>query len=142
MFDLLFDRYASNFMGLCFDTGHGNIHSKNCLEFAERYKERLFIVHINDNHGGPSALGDISSFRNFDEHLIPFEGTFNWKGFSELLAKSPYELPYLLELNMRDADEAVFFRKALKAGKHFHSMVDTYRITSVANRNRRCHTNS
>jgi sugar phosphate isomerase/epimerase len=125
MFDRLFDRYTPDFMGLCFDTGHGNIHSKNCLEFAERYRERLFMVHIHDNHGGLFDPGKSSSAGDLDEHLIPIEGTFNWKGFAELLAKSPYELPYLMELNMRDADEAVFFRKALEAGNHFHAMVDT-----------------
>jgi sugar phosphate isomerase/epimerase len=127
MFDRLFERYDPDFMGLCFDTGHGNLHSKNCLDLARRYLQRLFIAHIHDNHGAFPAPGAASSVRDLDEHRIPFEGTFNWQGFAELLAGSPYQLPYLMELNMGDADEAVFFRKALEAGRRLHAMVDAYR---------------
>lgn len=111
MFDRLFDRYDESYMGLCFDTGHGNISSRDCLCFARRYTDRLFIVHIHDNHG------------TGDEHLIPFEGTFNWEGFAEILAKSPYRLPYLLEVNMRDKDEPFFFQKVLEAGRKFHRLL-------------------
>jgi sugar phosphate isomerase/epimerase len=115
MFDRLFARYNAAFLGICFDTGHGNVTSRDCLYFARRYGERLFIVHIHDNHG------------EGDEHLIPFEGTFNWEGFAEVLARSPYQLPYLLEINMRDKDEKVFFQKVLDAGRKFHAMVDGFR---------------
>jgi sugar phosphate isomerase/epimerase len=110
MFDRLFERYQG--MGICFDTGHGNVTSQDSLYFARRYIDRLFIVHIHDNHG------------KSDEHLIPFEGTFNWEGFAELLTRSPYKLPYLLEIKMQDADETVFFHKVLEAGQKFHAMVD------------------
>ncbi|MDR0449895.1 MAG: sugar phosphate isomerase/epimerase [Treponema sp.] len=114
MFDRLFARYEGAFMGLCFDTGHGNITSRDCLHFARRYTERLFITHIHDNQGGS------------DEHLIPFEGTFNWEGFAELLVKSPYKPPYLLELNAQGKGGEVFFRKALEAGRKFHAMAERY----------------
>jgi sugar phosphate isomerase/epimerase len=115
MFDRLFERYDRAFLGICFDTGHGNVSSRDCLHFARRYTERLFITHIHDNHGSG------------DEHLIPFEGTFNWEGFAEILAKSPYQLPYLLEINMRDQGEKVFFQKALEAGRKFHAMAERFR---------------
>jgi sugar phosphate isomerase/epimerase len=114
MFDRLFARYNSSYMGICFDTGHGNITSRDCLYFARRYADRLFIVHINDNRGAS------------DEHLIPFEGTFNWEGFAELLAKSDFKLPYLFEIIMRDQDENVFFQKVLEAGKNFHALTERF----------------
>jgi sugar phosphate isomerase/epimerase len=95
-----------------FDTGHGNIGSYDCLHFARRYTERLFIAHIHDNHG------------TGDEHLIPFEGYFNWEGFAEIAAKSPCENPCLLELNMRGEEEAAFFRKALDAGRKLQAMAE------------------
>ncbi|MDR1898598.1 MAG: sugar phosphate isomerase/epimerase [Treponema sp.] len=129
MFDRLFERYGPDFMGLCFDTGHGNITSENCLEFARRYIDRLFIVHIHDNHGAvsPSYLDSVPLIIESDEHRIPFEGTFDWEGFAEVLAASPYELPYLMEINMRDTDEAVFFRKVLEAGRRFHALMNRHR---------------
>jgi sugar phosphate isomerase/epimerase len=122
IFDRLFERYEKDFMGLCFDTGHGNITSKDCLSFARRYTERLFITHIHDNHGAVSP-----AWVN-DEHAIPFEGTFNWEGFAEILAASPYELPYLMEIVMRDTDEAGFFRKVLEAGRRFHALASRYAV--------------
>jgi sugar phosphate isomerase/epimerase len=128
IFDRLFDRYETDFMGLCFDTGHNNIISKDCLSFARRYTERLFITHIHDNHGAVSSgcLEGFPSVKVNDEHAIPFEGTFNWEGFAEILAASPYRPPYLMELNMRDDDEAVFFKKALAAGQRFYAIVSRY----------------
>jgi sugar phosphate isomerase/epimerase len=128
MFDRLFERYKPDFMGLCFDTGHGNITSGNCLEFAVRYIDRLFITHIHDNHGLAQGSHQdlVQLVVNSDEHLIPFEGTFNWEGFAETLAKSPYELPYLMEITMRDSGETVFFRKVLEAGRRFHMMAGRY----------------
>jgi sugar phosphate isomerase/epimerase len=128
MFDRLFERYGSDFMGLCFDSGHGNIMSKNCFEFARRYIERLFIVHLHDNHGAPSESYQAEPFpvKNLDEHRIPFEGTFDWEGFAEILAKSPYELPYLFEITMRDGDETVFFGKVLEAARRFHALVSRH----------------
>ncbi|MDR3122759.1 MAG: sugar phosphate isomerase/epimerase [Treponema sp.] len=115
MFDRLFARYDGSFMGLCFDTGHGNITSRDCLYFARRYTDRLFIAHIHDNHGAT------------DEHLIPFEGTFNWEGFAELTAQSPCKLPYLFEIRMQERDETNFFQKVLGAGKQFHALTERFR---------------
>jgi sugar phosphate isomerase/epimerase len=114
MFDRLFERYDAAFMGICFDTGHGNVTSPDKLYFARRYIDRLFIVHMHDNHA------------KSDEHLIPFEGNFDWEGFAEVLVKSPYQLPYLLEINERDADENVFFRKVLEAGKKINALVERH----------------
>ncbi|MDR0720084.1 MAG: sugar phosphate isomerase/epimerase [Treponema sp.] len=114
MFDRLFDRYDRTYMGFCFDTGHGNMSSRDCLYFARRYTDRMFIVHIHDNHGSS------------DEHLIPFEGTFNWEGFAELLVKSPYKLPCLFEVNIRGTDENLFFKKVLEAGRKFQAITERF----------------
>jgi sugar phosphate isomerase/epimerase len=117
MFDTLFKRYDGAYMGLCFDTGHGNFLCKNnCLEFAERYNDRLFMIHIHDNQGGK------------DEHLIPFEGTFNWEGFAKVLAQSPYEFPLLIESAINgEGGEKDWLDRAFKAGVRFHEMVIKYR---------------
>ncbi|GHV28768.1 hypothetical protein AGMMS4952_13310 [Spirochaetia bacterium] len=111
-FDLLFKRYGADYMGLCFDTGHANMACReNCLEYAERYNERLFMIHVHDNQG------------EGDEHILPFEGTFNWEGFAPVLARSPYELPVLMEPSCPAKDDAVWLGKAFQAGSRFQDMV-------------------
>jgi sugar phosphate isomerase/epimerase len=129
MFDRLFERYEPDFMGLCFDTGHGNITSKDGLFFARRYTSRLFSVHIHDNHGAvsPDYLENMPLIKPGDEHAIPFTGTVNWEGFAKLLSESPYELPYLMEITMTGTDEGAFFRNVIDAGKRFDALGAAYR---------------
>jgi sugar phosphate isomerase/epimerase len=119
-FDTLFKRYDRDFMGLCFDTGHGNMMCKaNCLEYAERYRDRLFMIHIHDSHG---ETGD---------HILPFDGTFNWEGFARVLASSPYEFPVVMEPSYKsykdECDEQDWLDKAFSAGCRFSEMVMKYR---------------
>ena len=113
MFDTLFERYDKDYMGLCFDTGHAlMICKENCLEYAERYIDRLFMIHIHDNQG------------EHDEHLIPFEGRFDWENFARVLANSPYEFPILLESAFRNrGDRAEWLKKAFIEGNRFAEMV-------------------
>ena len=117
MYDTLFGRYDPDYMGLCFDTGHANKMCKeNCLEYAEYYNDRLFMIHIHDNHG------------ENDEHLLPFTGSFDWEGFAPLLARSPYRPPILIESMCKEAgDDSPWLEKALMAGSRFSAMVQKYR---------------
>ena len=117
LFDSIYGRYGKDYMGLCFDTGHAFIHCKaNCLEYAERYNDRLFLIHIHDNHGEK------------DEHLIPSEGGFDWEGFAPLLARSSYSLPVLMEPQTNEEGDAVFWlKKAFDTGSRFSAMVEKYR---------------
>jgi sugar phosphate isomerase/epimerase len=124
MYDALFERYDAGFMGLCFDTGHANLVCEgNRAGYAERYKDRLFMIHIHDNRGEK------------DEHLLPFEGTFDWEAFAPVLARSPYEFPVLMEPTMRgyadkDAgDDGPWLARALRAGERFSGMVMNRRGT-------------
>ena len=121
VFDTLFGRYDGNYMGLCFDTGHANIFCKeNCLEYAERYTDRLFMIHIHDNHGEK------------DEHAIPFEGGFDWEGFAEVLARSPYRFPILIESVLGgEGDDTAWLARAFEAGNRFSAMVEKHRPGSV-----------
>ncbi|MCL2472048.1 MAG: sugar phosphate isomerase/epimerase [Treponema sp.] len=117
MFDTLFSRYNNDYMGLCFDTGHANIMcGENRLEFAERYNDRLFMIHIHDNKGKE------------DEHLLPFTGSFDWEGFAPVLARSPYRFPLLVESSYREAgDDTAWLEKAFLAGSRFTTMTQKYR---------------
>jgi sugar phosphate isomerase/epimerase len=117
MYDTLFGRYSADYMGLCFDTGHAAMICKeNCLEYAEHYKDRLFMIHIHDNQG------------IHDEHLLPFEGCFNWEGFAPVLAHSSYNFPILMECSLRgESDESAWLEKAFAVGSRFSSMVQKYK---------------
>ena len=116
MFDTLFARYDGDYLGLCFDTGHANIACwDNCLDFADCYNDRLFMIHIHDNQGEK------------DEHLLPYAGTFNWEGFAPVLARSPYRFPVLVESNTRDPDHAAWLEKAFALGSRFAEAVEKAR---------------
>jgi sugar phosphate isomerase/epimerase len=117
VFDILCKRYDKDFLGLCFDTGHAFIHCKeNCLVYAERYNDRLFMIHAHDNQGEK------------DEHIIPFEGGFDWEGFARVLARSPYALPILMEPSTKEeGDDTAWLEKAFEAGSRFSAMVEEHR---------------
>ncbi|MDR1862788.1 MAG: sugar phosphate isomerase/epimerase [Treponema sp.] len=127
-FKLLFERYDRDFLGLCFDTGHANVVWPDSLELARLYTGRIFIVHIHDNHGlrSPECWEDDLKMSACDEHLLPFEGTFDWEGFAGILAASPYEPPYLLESQMRGGDEGEYLSRAVKAGEAFAALAAKY----------------
>jgi sugar phosphate isomerase/epimerase len=67
---------------LCFDTGHAHIDG-GVLPALEAARDLIATTHVHDNHG------------ERDEHLLPYEGTIDWKA---TLAAMPSELPIVLEL--------------------------------------------
>jgi sugar phosphate isomerase/epimerase len=129
-FDLLFGRYGGEFLGLCFDTGHANVVCRDTLELARRYVDRVFCIHVSDNHGLSSALcwEDGAAMRACDEHLLPFEGNFDWDGFARVLAASPYEPPCILETLLKgDENEACYLKRAFNAGTRVSELFFRYR---------------
>jgi sugar phosphate isomerase/epimerase len=125
-FELLFGRYDRDFLGLCFDTGHANVVCPDSLEPARLYADRLFIAHLHDNHGlrSPACWEDGVSMSACDEHLMPFEGTFNWEAFAGILGVSSHEAPYLLEIHMKAGDEAEYLSRAAKVGRDLAALVE------------------
>ncbi len=129
-FDKLFERYDSDFLGLCFDTGHGLITGNgNSLEIAQRYKDRLYMMHMDDNHGlqGEECWEDAKKMCTCDEHLNPFMGNVDWEGFAKIVAASPYQLPVVMEVSKRTREEKEFLEESLLTGKRFTEMVLKYR---------------
>ena len=72
---------------LCFDIGHAHI-GDGVLASLEPMREFLCTAHIHDNHGLK------------DEHLLPYEGTIEWKS---ALPALPPELPLVFELKDKPA---------------------------------------
>jgi sugar phosphate isomerase/epimerase len=72
---------------LCFDIGHAHI-GDGVLASLEPMREFLATSHIHDNHGLK------------DEHLLPYEGTIEWKS---VLPALPPGLPLVFEIKEKPA---------------------------------------
>lgn len=93
----LLGEYPAERVGLCYDSGHGNMNSGSLASLAA-LKGRLLAVHLHDNDG------------HSDQHLPPFGGTVDWVALARILAASSYRKPLSFEVAMRetglaDADE-------------------------------------
>lgn len=94
------DRMNSPWIKLCFDTNHSNL-SENINEALRKAKGRIGELHLNDNHG----------LR--EEHLMPFEGTIDWDGFSRAVRTIDYDDDMIMEPNpKKDEDIRDMLRKA------------------------------
>lgn len=118
-FERLFSRYEADFLGLCLDTGHANLVWGNAFisEFADRFKDRLYSIHMHDNFGWGSRPGCN------DAHMLPGECGIDWSSLMSVLRKSAYEGPWVLEV-MKPAgeDPMDFLRRAHRAGEWVDSL--------------------
>lgn len=129
-FDLLFKRYPKEYLGMCLDTGHAYaILNEKMYDWIEKYIDHIFNVHINDNLGGPSVdiYGREALVWQCDLHWIPFEGRINWERVCQILAKSPYELPLVLELSCYEQDIDLFLKRSFEAGQTLTGMIEELR---------------
>lgn len=109
----LYKLYAPDFLGMCYDCGHGNI-TGHGLDQLERLKDRLYVIHLHDNDG------------TGDQHNIPFTGTVDWQRLVGLLAGSSYKKPISMESNIHRSgitDEREFLQKAFQAGTRLTGMM-------------------
>ena len=109
----LFPAYGPDFIGLCYDSGHGNIGGRG-LDFLESVKDRLIAVHLHDNVG------------SWDEHLLPFSGTVDWQRLARIIGTSSYSKCQNLEVGVRghpELTEEEFLRKALDIGIRLDGMI-------------------
>ena len=90
--EYLLSRINSNNLKFCLDTGHANVWCYKPLDALEKFKDKIYTVHINDN----DALRDI--------HLVPGDGNIDWKTFIPKLYKI-YDGKLMLELNNFKAPE-------------------------------------
>jgi sugar phosphate isomerase/epimerase len=68
---------------ICFDTGHAHLEGGGVTEQLQAVGDLVSTTHIHDNRG------------ERDDHLLPYEGTIDWK---ETLAALPHDAPLVLEL--------------------------------------------
>ena len=92
--------YPEKYLGITYDSGHGNIAEGKGMDRLEPYKNRVQALHLNDN--------DSSG----DQHQPPFYGTVDWQRMVKILAESSYKgRPLSFELGMRNTP---FFEKDLE----------------------------
>jgi sugar phosphate isomerase/epimerase len=70
---------------LCFDVGHAHLGEGIATSF-DFMRERVVTTHVHDNRG------------EFDDHLVPFDGTIDWPSAMRALRSAPVELPLVFEL--------------------------------------------
>lgn len=109
----LLGSYAPDYLGLCYDSGHGNL-GRGGLSELEALKDRLVSIHLHDNQGRE------------DEHRLPFTGTVDWPRLAGILASSAYAKCVSLESNMGHepaSSEEDFLARAFTAGKRLQAMI-------------------
>jgi sugar phosphate isomerase/epimerase len=107
----LLKKYRTAVLGICYDSGHGNINGKG-LEWLESMKEYLIATHLHDNDG------------KTDQHRIPFTGTTDWHRLTSIIASSLYNKPLTLEVTAgNDESDTDFLQAAYKAGEQLHQMI-------------------
>ena len=103
-----FAAYSPDFLGFCYDSGHGNLGRGEGFERLEEVKQRLIAVHLHDNDGKE------------DQHRVPFRGTVDWQRLMRIIASSPYREGINLEATLRDypefPSEDDFLQAAILAG--------------------------
>lgn len=102
LYDLLFDRYPPEFLGLCLDIGHWHIVAGDDLSILDRHGDRLIATHIHDNFGAT------------DDHLLPFLGTIDWDAVTTAIAATPCEMPLDFETpqDRNNLPELAFYKRA------------------------------
>lgn len=111
----LLSRYDPEYIGLCYDSGHGNIGGKG-LGHLDSVKERLISVHLHDNNGIA------------DQHRPIFTGTLDWEELARLIVESPYRGFLTFETEMRFSgfgDENLFLERIYDDGLRLLKMVRT-----------------
>ena len=113
----LFATYAPDYIGLCYDSGHGNV-GRDRMKRLEPLKERLIALHLHDNDG------------TGDHHQLPFSQTIDWDRLARLIAESSYHKCVSLEVVIRRTDiksEEAFLQKAFETGTKFAQMIEEHK---------------
>jgi protein FrlC len=72
-------RLAFDGLGVLLDTGHEHVVGASACEAIQLLGDKLYHIHIDDNHG------------QRDQHLVPGEGSFDFRSFLQALRAVGYE---------------------------------------------------
>ena len=74
--EFIFEEFKSDFAGLCYDSSHDFINGQSCGDILEKWKHRLFCVHLSDCDGID------------DWHWIPGKGIVDWNKIIPIIKES------------------------------------------------------
>lgn len=117
----LLSDYPPDFLGLCYDCGHGNM-AEDALDDLRLMKDRLISVHLHDNDG----IKDL--------HKPPFSGTVQWPALARIIAESSYRKCMSFEVGMKNAgyeNETEFLDHVFRTGARFSRMVEEERSNQI-----------
>ena len=96
--DAFENRPEKEFLKICVDTGHANLHhalyESPALRFLEEFRSSITQIHLSDNWG------------KADNHNLPGEGTVDWNGVLKTLADIHYKGRFVFELNTPNPSDA------------------------------------
>jgi sugar phosphate isomerase/epimerase len=113
----VFSEYGDDFVGLCYDSGHGNL-LPDGLDRLEAVADRLISLHLHDNDG------------TADHHWLPFMGTVNWLRLMAVIASSSYQKWVSLEVSQPRSgyeDQATFLHDARTRASQLQAHLSTAR---------------
>jgi sugar phosphate isomerase/epimerase len=111
------ESYEPEFVGICYDSGHGN-RRPDGPGWAKKHADRLLSIHLHDNDGSG------------DQHRIPFTGTVDWPRVIDAVAVSPYDKWISMECGMVNEpykDKSEFLARAYEAGTKLAGMLEEAR---------------
>lgn len=113
--DYVIENIRNENVGICFDVGHYHAHFKDDWDLS-KFKDRVFAVHLHDNDGME------------DQHLLPFDGTLDWKKVISDLKSVNYSGPITMESCYRNdylnLSVKEFYKKSYEVAKKIQVMFD------------------
>ncbi|MBR4073678.1 MAG: sugar phosphate isomerase/epimerase [Clostridia bacterium] len=88
----LIDKINSSRLGICLDTGHAHMSQESGVTVADMVRDigkHLKTLHIHDND------------KSYDQHLPPFFGNMDWKGFMQALKDVKFKGVFNFEASPR-----------------------------------------
>ena len=76
----LVSQLDSDYVKICFDTGHANVIGENIADTVLLLGKDLKVLHVHDNYGGAD-----------DRHYLPYHGSIDWDAFTDALNKIGYD---------------------------------------------------
>ena len=107
----LVDRYEKlDHVRFCFDCGHEHCYTKT-VSIMDVFTNRVCCTHIHDNMGRPME----DKTNDFDMHLLPFDGTYNYEKMMRKLDEYGYAGSLMLEVSQNREDYVKMSHEAFLA---------------------------
>jgi sugar phosphate isomerase/epimerase len=87
--DAVFSNIQSNNLGFCYDSSHDFLPGQSQGNILKRWSSLLLTTHLSDNKG-------IN-----DDHLLPGDGTIDWKIIGKIFPKNNYSGALILEVDAK-----------------------------------------